>query len=276
MTHSSGTRSAAVLGALLATLWGRPAEAERRAQRGRARELRRRPARRQRFDRLLAGPPARAPLSARSGEDARGRGARARAPRTRQPRPAARIAAPRRLAVAGRRARPGRRPLRRRRRGRPRTGNGRGGRRRRSASAPPIAIGRDAWVQAEELANQALASIRRSRMEDYPTSALVYAVAARVALQPRRSPARRRAPHQGAAASAPAHLRDAVDLGPDAPGARPRLPHDGRRRRRRDDAPRDRRAAAPATGPRHPPRRGAGAALEPADDAAHRPPVPRR
>ena len=46
-----------------------------------------------------------------------------------------------------------------------------------------IAIGRDAWVQAEELANQALASIRRSRMEDYPTSALVYAVAARVALR---------------------------------------------------------------------------------------------
>ena len=46
-----------------------------------------------------------------------------------------------------------------------------------------IAIGRDAWVQAEELANQALASIGRSRMENYPTSALVYAVAARVALR---------------------------------------------------------------------------------------------
>ena len=44
-----------------------------------------------------------------------------------------------------------------------------------------IAIRRDAWVQAEEITNQALASIRRSRMEDYPTSALVYAVAARVA-----------------------------------------------------------------------------------------------
>jgi LuxR family transcriptional regulator, maltose regulon positive regulatory protein len=46
-----------------------------------------------------------------------------------------------------------------------------------------IAVGRDAWVQAEELANQAHAGIRRSRMEDYPTSALVYAVAARVALR---------------------------------------------------------------------------------------------
>ena len=130
-----------------------------------------------------------------------------------------------------------------------------------------IAVGRDAWVQAEELANQALASIRRSRMEDYPTSALVYAVAARVAL--RRGEAQRADEllSQGAAAPAPAHLRDAVDLGPDALGARPRLPHDGRRGRRRDDAPRARRAAAPATGPRHPPGRGAGAALEPADDA---------
>ncbi len=46
-----------------------------------------------------------------------------------------------------------------------------------------LAIRRDAWVQAEELTNQALSSIHRSRMEDYPTSALVYAVAARVALQ---------------------------------------------------------------------------------------------
>ena len=46
-----------------------------------------------------------------------------------------------------------------------------------------IAVGRGAWVEAEELANQALAGIRRSRMEDYPTSALVCAVAGRVALR---------------------------------------------------------------------------------------------
>jgi LuxR family maltose regulon positive regulatory protein len=45
-----------------------------------------------------------------------------------------------------------------------------------------IAAGREAWVQAEELTNQALASIRSSRMETYPTSALAAAVAARVAL----------------------------------------------------------------------------------------------
>jgi LuxR family transcriptional regulator, maltose regulon positive regulatory protein len=45
-----------------------------------------------------------------------------------------------------------------------------------------IAIGRGAWVQAEELVERALQIIRRSRMEEYPTSAFVWALAARVAL----------------------------------------------------------------------------------------------
>ena len=45
-----------------------------------------------------------------------------------------------------------------------------------------IASERGAWVQAEELTDQALRVIRRSRMEEYPTSALAYAAAARVAL----------------------------------------------------------------------------------------------
>ncbi|HEX2409771.1 MAG TPA: AAA family ATPase, partial [Solirubrobacteraceae bacterium] len=45
-----------------------------------------------------------------------------------------------------------------------------------------IAIERDAWVRAEELSDRALLIIRRARLEEYPTSALVYAVAARVAL----------------------------------------------------------------------------------------------
>jgi LuxR family maltose regulon positive regulatory protein len=52
-----------------------------------------------------------------------------------------------------------------------------------------IAAGRDSWVQAEELVHEALVSIRRSQMEEYPTSALAYAVGARVAL--RRGDARR-------------------------------------------------------------------------------------
>ena len=50
-----------------------------------------------------------------------------------------------------------------------------------------IASGRGAWVSAGELADQALRVIRRSRMEEYPTSALAYAVAARVALHQRNS-----------------------------------------------------------------------------------------
>ena len=44
-----------------------------------------------------------------------------------------------------------------------------------------IAIERGAWVHAEELADRALRYIRRSLMEEYPTSALAYSVAARVA-----------------------------------------------------------------------------------------------
>ena len=45
-----------------------------------------------------------------------------------------------------------------------------------------IAIERGAWVHAEELADRALSYIRRSLMEEYPTSALAYSAAARVAL----------------------------------------------------------------------------------------------
>jgi LuxR family transcriptional regulator, maltose regulon positive regulatory protein len=45
-----------------------------------------------------------------------------------------------------------------------------------------IAIERGAWVRAEELSDRALLIIRRVRLEEYPTSAFAYAVAARVAL----------------------------------------------------------------------------------------------
>ena len=45
-----------------------------------------------------------------------------------------------------------------------------------------VAIGRGAWVQAEEFVDQATRVISRSRMEEYPVSALVYVLAARVAL----------------------------------------------------------------------------------------------
>ena len=45
-----------------------------------------------------------------------------------------------------------------------------------------IAIERDAWVQAEELVDRAGRIVRRSRMDEYPTNAFVCTVKARVAL----------------------------------------------------------------------------------------------
>ena len=45
-----------------------------------------------------------------------------------------------------------------------------------------IAIEREAWVRAEEFADQALDVINRSRMGEYPTSGYAFAVAARIAL----------------------------------------------------------------------------------------------
>ena len=52
------------------------------------------------------------------------------------------------------------------------------------AASGGLAIRRGKWVQAEEFVDRALLIIGRARMEAYPTSALVYAIAARVALHP--------------------------------------------------------------------------------------------
>jgi LuxR family maltose regulon positive regulatory protein len=49
------------------------------------------------------------------------------------------------------------------------------------AERAALAIKRDAWVQAEQLADGAARVVRSARMEEYPTSAFAYAVAARVA-----------------------------------------------------------------------------------------------
>ena len=68
-----------------------------------------------------------------------------------------------------------------------------------------LAIGRGAWTQAEELADRALRLVRRSRMEEYPTSALAYALAARVAL------------HRGEAERAQDFLGRAQRFGQDSP-----------------------------------------------------------
>ena len=108
-----------------------------------------------------------------------------------------------------------------------------------------IAIGREAWVQAEELAERALGVIRHARIEEYPSSAFVYAVAARVALHLGEMQRAHELLAQAQRLRPGAHLRSAVPVHPDALGARARVPHDGRCRRRRDDAARDRRTAAP-------------------------------
>ena len=50
------------------------------------------------------------------------------------------------------------------------------------AERAAIAVARGGWVRAEELAERATSMISRSRIDEYPTSALAYAVAARVAL----------------------------------------------------------------------------------------------
>jgi LuxR family transcriptional regulator, maltose regulon positive regulatory protein len=54
-----------------------------------------------------------------------------------------------------------------------------------------IAIEHGEWLAAEALADQAILLVGRSRMEDYPISALVYAVAARVALHREDAPSAR-------------------------------------------------------------------------------------
>ena len=125
--HSTGTQRSRVLGALLATVRGRPAQAERWAE----------AAERAAYDGTLPdGSPSidswLALLRAqrchrgvtRMGD---GRGARGPDARPCESLPAERRAAPRGLAPPGRRDRPSRRPPRRRRRGGPRGGKPRGG-----------------------------------------------------------------------------------------------------------------------------------------------------
>ena len=50
------------------------------------------------------------------------------------------------------------------------------------AERAAVAIERGAWVEAEGFADRAVRVIRRGRMGEYPASAFIYALAARVAL----------------------------------------------------------------------------------------------
>ena len=264
-----------MIGGLIAALWGRPAEAERWADAAERATLRRHAARRQRFDRLVAGPPACAALSARGREDAHRCGARGRDACPREPVPAERHW----CCSRSRTGWPARST-------RPTTCFADVAEEGLELGAPTpvtvalgeraaIAIERGAWVQAEELADRALRFIRRSRMEEYPTSALAYAVAARVALHRGDARGAEELLDAGAAPAAAAHVRAAAPRGPDPLGARTGLPGARRRGRRRDDAARDRRDPAPTTRPRGAPGPGGRAARQPEDDARAGPRAPR-
>ena len=119
-----------------------------------------------------------------------------------------------------------------------------------------IAIGREDWVQAEEFANRALEVIRRARMREYPTSTLAFAVGARVALHRRETVARERASRERAAPAAEAHIRCTAPGVPGSFGACPCISDARRRRRRQDDVARDRRAIAATAGSRRAAGRG--------------------
>ena len=251
--HGALERNAAVavLGALHRRVLGPAGRGGALGRRGRTRQLRRRPARRQRFDRLVAGAScARMRCRRGAGEDARRRGARAseRSPAASPLRPSASLL----LAISHRWPASSSRPTTCSPTS-PRTASrsgrsSRGGRARRARRDRDRAWGVGPGRGASR--DRALQVIRRSRMDEYPTSAFVYAVAARVALHRGERRARPGAPRPGAAPAAAAHVRAAVPRRPDPPGARARLPRHSRRRRRRDDAARDRRAPAPAAGPR--------------------------
>ncbi len=89
----------AVLGALIAAIWGRPAEAERWADAAERATYDGALPDGSALDRLVAGPRARAAMSSRCREDARRRGARGRDARPREPVPAERVAAARGFAL---------------------------------------------------------------------------------------------------------------------------------------------------------------------------------
>ena len=108
------------------------------------------------------------------------------------------------------------------------------------AERAALAIGRGGWVEAEEFAQRALSGRPPCADGRVPHQRIRLRAGGPRRTPPRGSPACARAPRPGAAPAASAHLRAAVPGHPDPPGACPGLPDARRRRRRRDDAARDR------------------------------------
>ena len=269
--HGALERNAAVavLGALVADVPGRPAEAERLGRGGRTRELRGAPARRQPLDRLLAGPPACPALPrgvARMRADAElalrtlARGSPFRPSAGLLVAIAAWLAgevdeaddlfadvaeeglelgAPEAAAVAlGERA--------------------------------AIAIGRGPWVAAEEFAERALRSSARRGWRPTPParSSTRWRRASLSSRRRRASPSVAGSSTDACGCGSPTRCRTSRSR-PAWSSPAPTWPSPTSRRR--DDAARDRARAAPPTGPRDARGQGRGAALEPEDHARRRP-----
>ena len=100
-----------------------------------------------------------------------------------------------------------------------------------------IAIARRAWVQAEGFTDRALHVIRRSANGCVSHQRVRLRRSCPRRASPRRDPASPGAPHPSARATPALDVRVAVPRRPDSVGARPGLPRPGRRARRRDDAP---------------------------------------
>ena len=133
-----------------------------------------------------------------------------------------------------------------------------------------LALARGAWVQGEEHADVGPPDHRAVRDRGPPDERARACRRGARGAEPRRRSRRGRPRGAGAAPAASAHVCDAVLRRADAPRAGAGLPDARRCRGRRDGAARDRRRAAPATGPRHAAGAGGRAAHEPEDDPCRR------
>jgi LuxR family transcriptional regulator, maltose regulon positive regulatory protein len=115
-----------------------------------------------------------------------------------------------------------------------------------------LAIGRQDWQDAAALVDQARSLVGTAHLEDCPTSIVVYAAAARVAIHHGNRDQADQDLARGQAAATTGHPRAALLRRPGPAGADPRLPRPQRRGRRQNRDSRGRRPAAVAARPRYP------------------------
>ena len=115
-----------------------------------------------------------------------------------------------------------------------------------------VAIERDDWAEAAAFAEQALAIMQDGPFDEYWTSALVYAWAARVALHRGDAARGSTVRHPGRASATAAQLRPPGRVGPGAAGDGAGVPRPRRSGRRPCRPPSGRRHLPTATGPGDP------------------------